>query len=734
MQRFSSTPFAAHTRDLLPTAEFEANVVDFEGLEEKSNAQANAWVPGILDALTYGVVVADAKIPGLPIVHCNPAFEVITGYARSEVLGKNCGFLQRSPLEAPVPENEEVLHKVRLALSEQRTCDVVLLNFRKNGAPFWNRLQISPLRDASGNVTHFMGSLYDVSANVESERALCEIRTDLELRHQQTTEELARVNERLYNEVIAHKQTSSALRRADELYRGFVENAVVGIYQSTASGHYIEVNSALARMYGYETPAQLMEGVRNTANDLYVDPGVRAEFRRRLDADGEVQGMEYQVRRRDGTVIWISEHARAIRGKRGKVLRYEGVIRDISTRKKAETERANMEAQLIQAQKIEAIGTLAGGIAHDFNNILGAIFGFAELAASDLEPGTITHQNVLGVLQAGQRAKELVSQILAFSRHTSPGRKSVHVRPIVLEMVKLMRATLPSSIEVLAKCDLAEDIISADPVQIHQVLMNLCTNAGYAMEAKGGTLTVGLEAVDFTSVAPPPNTGLCPGNHLKLSVADTGSGMSPAVLERIFEPFYTTKPVGEGTGLGLSVVHGIVKTHGGDIVVESTQGRGTVFHLYFPLTEVAAAATIAPFPVRTGTERILLVDDDEALRNVLGEQLRRLHYRVSTSGDGSNALALFLEDPHDWDLVITDQSMPVMNGTCLAREMAAVRPDMPILLTTGNPERIESGLALAASVRDVLVKPMTLTALSMAVRDALEKQSPELAAFAPDAS
>lgn len=679
----------------------------------------------ILETLNYGVVVADARRPDFPVVYCNAGFETITGYSRQEALHKNCRFLQQPGNGVPAPENGPVRVLVRRALAAGESCDVVLRNFRKDGTPFWNHLHLAPQRNARGELTHFIGTQQDVTIQVKRERALHEIRADLERRVHQRTAELTRANELLYNETVQHRQTVTALQRADERYRGFFENAVVGIYQSTPDGHYLDVNAALARMYGYDTPALLMAAVTDIAHEIYVDPGVRAEFKRRIDADGEVRGMEYQVRRRDGRVIWISEHARAIRSVKGPVLRYEGIVRDITPRKQAEAERSHLEAQLNQAQKMEAIGTLAGGIAHDFNNILGAILGFTELAAADIAPGSLPHQNLQEVLQAAQRAKELVQQILAFSRRSSPERRAIHVRPIVLEVAKLMRSALPSSIEVRTDYSGAPDRIVADPVQIHQVLMNLCTNAGHAMEARGGTLTIGLDATAIAREAPPPWGVLPPGDYLRLSVADTGHGMTQAVLDRIFEPFFTTKPVGEGTGLGLSVVHGIVQAHGGGITVASRPGDGTVFQICFPRSDGAAVSsareTAAPC---TGTERILLVDDDAALRNALGQQLRRLHYRVRVCGDSLKALALFRTAPGEWDLLITDLTMPRLSGTSLAREIAAVRPALPVLLITGNLKQVADEGARAAGVSEILGKPLTSAQLAAAVRRVLDRSHP----------
>ncbi len=402
---------------------------------------------------------------------------------------------------------------------------------------------------------------------------------DLRRRVSERTAALAKANESLYMEILGHRRTDLARRRAEDNYRGLFENAVVGIFQSLPDGQYLTVNPALARMYGYKSPDHLLLSVKDIAHDIYVDPSVRAEFQRRIAQDGEVRGMEYQVRRRDGDLIWISEHARAVRNRRGRVLRYEGIIQDITARRGAEEGNRQLEARLRQAEKLEAIGTLAGGIAHDFNNILGVIGGFGELIADDLPPGSLARQNVSDILLACQRAKELVSQILVFSRQSASALSAVAVRPLVEEALRLLPGMVPENVALRSRLNAARDRVLANPVQLHQVVMNLCSNAIHAMRDRGGVLAIALDDCEAPEAGVPL---LKPGCYVRLTVEDTGHGMEPRLLKRIFEPFFTTKPAGEGTGLGLAVVHGIVKGHGGEIAVRSEPARGTVFQVYLP--------------------------------------------------------------------------------------------------------------------------------------------------------
>jgi PAS domain S-box-containing protein len=373
-----------------------------------------------------------------------------------------------------------------------------------------------------------------------------------------------------------------AQRVAVRKYRGFFEHAVEGAYQSTPSGHYLSVNPALARMYGYASPAEMLSTIGNIAQDVYADADMRRRFQELIERDGEVRDLEYQVRRRDGVTLWICENARVARNSRGEVLYYEGTIQDITRRKQAEAEAARFEHQLFQAKKMEAIGTLASGISHDFNNILVAIIGFTELSIRNLPPESLVVELLNDSLAASLRAKELVNQILTFSRQSAPKRHPIRVGAIILEVLTLLSVSLPANVRARADLASAEDGAVADGAQLHQVLVNLGTNAIHAMREKGGELVVRLEQVAVGAAGVPAIGQLQPGSHLRLSVIDTGHGIPPEALDHLFEPFFTTKPAGEGTGLGLAVVHGIVRAHGGEILVESAVGAGTTFTVYLP--------------------------------------------------------------------------------------------------------------------------------------------------------
>jgi signal transduction histidine kinase/ActR/RegA family two-component response regulator len=373
-----------------------------------------------------------------------------------------------------------------------------------------------------------------------------------------------------------------------------------------------------------------------------------------------------------------------------------------------ERERQAVEAQLRQAQKMEALGTLAGGIAHDFNNLLTAIGANAQLAALDVEPGGPAAASVGEILKAHGRARDLVRRILLFSRRQDSSRQAVAVAPIVEEAMQLLRATVPPKVAIRVNAAPSLPPVLADPVQIHQVLLNLGTNAAYAMRERGGTLTVSLDVAPDDAGGTGPYPELDPGRYLRLRVTDTGSGMSEEVRERLFEPFFTTKGL-EGTGLGLSVVHGIVRDHGGSIAVTSEEGAGTTFEILLPAREAEAGSTEEgrEGPARGAGQSVLYVDDEEAICRVMTRTLVRLGYRCRGFTDPAAALHEFRGSPHGFHAVVTDLQMPTMSGLDLVRAVRAVRPDTPVAVASGYPPE---DIATDPDARSVawLSKPATL--------------------------
>lgn len=507
------------------------------------------------------------------------------------------------------------------------------------------------------------------------------------------------------------------LQEAEAKYRGMFENAVEGIYQSTPDGRYVVVNPALARMYGYDRPEELLHAVSDISHQIYVDPAFRERFQDEIARTGLVQGLEYQVHRRDGSIIWISESARAVADEQGQVRFYEGFIENITARKQAEAERARLEKQMLHSQKMDAIGTLAGGMAHDFNNILCAMLGYTELALYDRQIQGLTRENLEAVLKSAERAKDLVKRILTFSRQTDSAPQPVKLGDIIGEAAKLLNAMLPSYIEITVDLRTENDVVLADITEIHQVIMNLGTNAGHAMRPHGGRLKYELETAQLADGVTP----LPAGEYVHLLVSDTGHGMTPEVMERIFDPFFTTKAVGRGTGLGLTLVQKIVQRGGGCVTVESTPGQGTTFHLYFPR---CAQPPAPPRPedhqiLRGKREKILVVDDEVPLLNMMQQRLRQMGYRVITRADSPDALETFRAEPDHFDLVITDHTMPTLQGAELADKLGEIRPDLPVVLMTGLNLPPSFGGSPYAARRAVVSKPIDFVQLSHRLRELL---------------
>ncbi len=593
----------------------------------------------------------------------NRAFEQITGYSRQEAVG-------RTPMELglwPDPENRQALIE-KLKQSGKLHQEPVTLRMR------------------SGELRHFLWSAEALQMGDES--ALISVLLD----------------------VTELRQAQQALAESEEQYRLLVSTAQDAIY-ILQDGKLVFANPEVERTTGFSR--EHLYGIHFSEllhpDDLEL---VSRRYQQRLNGQKVPDNYPMRVIGADGKVCWIQSSAVLLTWKGRPAILY--VARDI-------TEQRRMEAQLRQSQKLEAVGTLAGGIAHDFNNILAAIMGYAELSL-DLTPGGgPVASNLEQVITACKRARDLVSQILSFSRHSEHQLQPLILEPLVREVLGLIRATTPSNIDIITDLEKG-GLVLADPVQIHQLLMNLCTNAAQAMEPDGGSIRVGLNRVELAPGDPLTGPTLPPGPYVRLSVADTGPGVPPEIGDRIFEPFFTTKEPGQGSGLGLSAVHGIVQGHQGAVSLEQRPGGGAVLLVLLPEADQALHQP-GPEPAPAtpgGKERVLFVDDEPPLVEIARNMLARMGYQVSGFTSSQEALAEFQRDPWAYDLVISDQTMPGLTGAALAREIKARRPELPVIICTGFSHQLSPEQAAEIGVSAFVMKPITSAEISRVMRSALD--------------
>ncbi len=629
------------------------------------------------------------------------------------------------------------------------------------------------------------------------------------------------------------------LKKAEKKYRSIFENATEGIFQSTLNGKIIDANPAFAAILGYDTPEELISKVSNLGRQHFFHPEHYNTYINILKKEKVVKAHEVEFQKKNGTVIWVSLNALPVYNDQGRFMHIEGLVQDITTRKKAQigltrlstaveqvaepiiitddtgcikyvnpaferntgyahdvvynhpnsilaadeneqkvydeilaavkkgevwtgrikslrknrellieeaivssiknpagkflgyvsinrdvTLKAKYENQIRQAQKMEAIGTLAGGIAHDFNNILGVILGCSQLVRNSLSEGDKAVKDIEQVLTAGLRAKSLVSQILTFSRQDQSKRIPIILSPFIKEVIQFLRATLPNFIKITYENKTRSGVILADPIQIQQIVMNICTNAYQAIGQNRGKIKVVLSVKEYGKTDDlPPELGA--GEYVVIEISDDGPGISEKIQQKIFDPFFTTKGVGEGTGLGLSVVHGIVKQHEGAIMVASTRGEGTCFTILFPRVEHKDLKIVMPqmSELPTGTESILLVDDEKTLLHVLKRIIANLGYEVKAFHDSTRAFEAFNRKSKEFDLVITDQVMPDMTGIRLISKIRSINPDVSVILLTGyNEVLLKKAEKDQPGADKVLKKPLLNSDLAFAIRKVLDEK------------
>lgn len=585
-----------------------------------------------------------------------------SGYTREEMLG-------RTPVELGVLRGEDRRRLIDALERQGKVSGMEITAYAKGGSPIHCLYHCEMV--TIGGAKQILTMVQDITERKRAEEDLMRLAAALE-----------QAEEAIF--IAAPDWTIQYVNPAFERLTGYCHEEIVGLH------------TRVLRSYHHD------EAFYGTMRDTLTRAGVWS---------GRIIN-----KRKDGTFYEAEATVSPVKDKSGALINFVSIHRDI-------TREVRLEADLQQARKMEAIGLLAGGIAHDFNNILAAIMGFTELSLLKISADSPIRENLVQVLKASERASEVVKQILTFTRQRAPERRPIGIVQIIFDTIKLLRSSLPSTIEICEDFAVkpGEDVVLADPGQINEVLMNLGANAGHAMKAKGGALGVKLSRVADLSRFPAHPVSL-EGPHLCLTVSDTGHGMDSDVLERIFDPYFTTKGPGEGTGLGLSVVQGIVKAHGGAITVWSEPGQGAAFSVFLPLHEDSKAMDAkvsAPLP--TGNDRILLVDDEEALVVMCKEMLEMLGYRVTAMTSSLEALDVFRAKPDAFDLVITDMTMPHLTGKELAEKIIACRSDTPIILCTGLCDLISENQAKEAGVREFVAKPYEMRTLVSAIRRALGK-------------
>jgi len=522
-----------------------------------------------------------------------------------------------------------------------------------------------------------------------------------------------------YQDITDRKQAEVSLIKSESQFRNLFNSITDLIYTQDMEGRFISTNSAMLRLFGYD----MDEFIGNSAAD-FMEPELQSGFNSRylevIKKQGHHEGVACYFKK-NKEKIYIEYKSFLVKPDDDEFY-ISGFGRDVTEKVLSEKKIEQLQKQVAQAQKMESIGTLAGGIAHDFNNILYPIVGHTEMLMEDFPDAGSTRDSLNAIYTGSLRAKDLVQQILAFARQEKTELKLMKMQPIIKEAMKLIRSTIPATISI--RQDLKPDCgpVSADPTQIHQIVMNLATNAYHAMEENGGELKVNLKEIELgeDDLIDPD---MSPGLYACLTIGDTGVGMSKDVMNRIFDPFFTTKEKGKGTGMGLSVVHGIVKRMSGEIQVYSEPGKGTEFQVYLPVVGNVSEKQEpeADEPLPGGSERLLLVDDETVIIAMEKQALERLGYQVTSRISSIEALEAFRANPEKFDLVITDMSMPNMSGDKLASELIKIRPDIPILLCTGFSETMTDEKIKSLGLRGILMKPMMMKDLARKIREVLDK-------------
>ncbi len=639
----------------------------------------------------------------------NSALTRLLGFPEQELRGRPIS-------EIILPKHRPALTKLwNRILSGKTVAPQETILVRKDGSHL--PAEISCFAVAQENSGPYLGAiLRDISARKEIEQELEQYRDHLEKIVGERTSELTQANAQLQQTIINQELAEERLSQEKSTLEAVFSAMSDGLSVHGPDFKILFQNAVLTKRYG-DCTGQLCHAAYHGRATPCENCGLSGCIK-----DGATHWFEMSETTERGN-LFFELGVSPVRDGKGTIIAAVEVSRDITDQKK-------LADQLLQAQKMEAIGTLAGGIAHDFNNILTAILGYAELSKFEAAPDSELSQNIAEIISASRRAGDLIRQILTFSRRAEFKKQPLHIHSVVKEALKLIRGTIPSTIDI--RQEIAGDCgsILADVTQIHQVIMNLCTNAYHAMQQQGGILIVRLQNAIINGETGDAPAGLTPGNYVRLTVSDTGHGMDETTSDRVFDPYFTTKKHGEGTGLGLATVHGIVENHGGVISVKSTINEGTTFDLYFPQVETAFSAALTGWG-ETGstslTAKILLVDDEEMLIRLGKSILKKLGHTVTAFSNSQDALDCFRQDPQAFDLLLTDQMMPGLTGLELAQQCLTLRADLPIILATGYSEAISKEQAQAQGIKAILWKPVTINTMAKTIQQALENDADDAA-------
>ena len=607
---------------------------------------------------------------------CNPIFERFFGAKESVIVGKtDYDFIDKDLADFFRKHDRRTMSAGRPCINEE------WLTFADDGYKGLFETIKSPMYDVDGDLIGVLGVARDISER---------------------------------------KNTEHRLRESEQRYKSAQRMGQVGNWEYDLATEEFWASDQARRIYGFDPK------IANFTTDKVENciPERERVHQALIDLieQSKPYNLEYDIQPITGppkkTIRSIAEMLFDENGEPQKVI---GVVQDITIQKMAEKEKILLERQLKQSQKMESIGNLAGGIAHDFNNILSSVLGFTELALDDISKGTPLEDNLQEVYTAGKRARDLVKQILAFARQSDEVLKPIRVDTISKEVIQLIRSTIPTTIKINQEIK-SDSLIMGNQTQVHQVLMNLCTNAAYAMEDTGGVLEVRVTDVELNDQPPQLLLELKSGKYMNVIVSDTGPGIPPDIIGSIFEPYFTTKSVGEGTGMGLALVHGIIESYGGKIIVDSILGKGTVFSIYLPVTK--KRDDHRPYEkedLPSGTEHILFVDDELPIAKMGSQILEQLGYQVTVRTSSVEALELFRSKPRFFDLVISDMTMPNMTGDELAMELIAFRSDIPVIICTGYSKKITEEKAAKIGIKALAYKPIVKADLAKTVRKVLDE-------------